>query len=262
MKKSIILRGSISYDKHPHNFLDIMIKSIRTWFDGELIISTWRGQEDKIPSSIEVDKIIFTEDPGPGPIQHWKRQVVSALKGFEHSTGDLVMISRADIVFKKDIFQYMDLYPKSNDTFKIFDRKLVVSNMMTLRPDGDEKPKYFRMTDQVHVGYRNDIFKYINVLNQIEKFDYSKHDTESVGICTEVSWFLSALKNNLGDMIDIHNCDNIKQYAWDAIMNNFIVLDMRTTMGAYCMNWNFQPEYLPCYFNEELYKKIYNDMYK
>jgi len=261
MKKSIILRGSISYDRHPHNFLENIINSIRSWFDGEIIISTWKGQEDKISPSLEVDKIIFTEDPGPGPIQHWKRQVVSALEGFNNSTGDLIMISRPDIVFKKDVFQYMDLYTKSNDTFKIFDHKIVIPNMMTLRPDGDEKPKYFRVTDWMHIGYRSDIFKWINVLEQIEKFDYSKHDTESVGICTEVSWFLAALNNKFGDIINIHNCDNIKKYAWYAIMNNFVVLDTRTTIGAYNMNWDFQPEYLSCYFNEELYEKIYYEMF-
>ena len=258
MKKSIVLRGSISYDKHPHNFLENIVKSIRSWFDDEIIISTWKGEENKISSSLEVDKVIFTEDPGPGPIQNWKRQVVSALEGFKNSTGDLVMISRPDIIFKKDVFQYVDLYPKSNDTFKIFDHKLVVSNMMTLRPDGDVDPKYFRVSDWMHVGYRNDIFKMINVLEQTEKYDYSKHDSKSIGDCTEVSWFLSALKNNLGDIIDIYNCDNIKEYAWDAIMNNFVVLDMRTTMGAYNMNWDFQPEYCPCYFNEVLYQDLYN----
>ena len=103
MKKSIILRGSLSYDKHPHNFLNDIVESIRSWFDGELIISTWTGQEHNISSSLNIDKLVLTDDPGSGPIQHWRRQVISAIEGFNASTGDLVMISRPDIIFKKDV---------------------------------------------------------------------------------------------------------------------------------------------------------------
>ena len=261
MKKSIILRGSISYDRHPHNFLENIVKSIRDWFDGELIISTWNGQENNISPFLDVDKIIFNEDPGPGPIQHWKRQVVSAIEGFKVSTGDAIMISRPDIIFKKDVFQYLNLYPKSKEVFKIFDHKLVIPNMMTLRPDGGEKPEYFRVSDWAHIGYREDILKWIDILEHIENFDHSKHNTDSVGICTEVCWFLSALKNRFGDEINIHDCNSIKHNALEAIMNNFIVLDSRSTMGAYNMNWDFQPEYLPCYFDENFYKKLYEQMF-
>ena len=108
MKKSIILRGSLSYDNHPQSFLSNIVNTIRTWFDGEIIISTWEGQEHNISTSLGIDKIVLTKDPGPGPIQHWKRQVVSAIEGFNASTGDLVLISRPDMLFEKDIFQFID----------------------------------------------------------------------------------------------------------------------------------------------------------
>ncbi len=33
MKKSIVIRGAISYDNHPESFLDDVLASIRSWFD-------------------------------------------------------------------------------------------------------------------------------------------------------------------------------------------------------------------------------------
>ena len=58
MKKSIVIRGSISYDRHPKNFLDYIISTIRSWFDGEIIISTWNNQERHITEYIHENDLV------------------------------------------------------------------------------------------------------------------------------------------------------------------------------------------------------------
>jgi hypothetical protein len=263
MKKSIVIRGSISYDRHPKNFLDYIISTIRSWFDGEIIISTWNNQERHITEYIHenVDKIIYTEDPGEIDnhyLKHFKRQVISYLNGFNESTGDMVMVTRSDILFEKDIFRYIDSYPFFTDDFKVFEKKLLVSNMMTIRPDSNEFPNCFRVCDWYQIGYRNDICTWANILDSAMSLDTKKLND----MCgTETIWFLSVLKNKFGDVVDIYNpSDEIKKYAWGAIMNNFIVMDARSSLCTENLNWTFQPEYGESYFSEDLYKQLYGSI--
>jgi hypothetical protein len=263
MKKSIVIRGAISYDNHPESFLDDVLASIRSWFDEEIVISTWNGQQKYVTKYISenVDKIVYSEDPGEVdnfPLKHFKRQVLSYLNGFNESSGDLVMVTRPDIMFKKDLFQYVDTYPFSTNDLKIFEKKLVVSNMMTIRPDSDEFPNCFRVCDWYQVGHRNDIFEWANILDSAMSLDPSKLNN----MCgTETIWFLSVLKNKFGDIVDIYKPSNeLKKYAWEAIVNNFIVMDTRSSLLAENLNWTFQSEYCPCYFTEYLYKQLYESI--
>lgn len=260
MKKSVVIRGSISYNDHPENFLDLVLDSIRSWFDGEIVLSTWKGQEKFITKHAEnvIDKFVYSEDPGEVDnfkLKHFKRQVLSYVNGFNESTGDLVMVTRPDIIFKKDLFQYIDTYPFSTDQLKVFEKKLVVSNMMTIRPDSDEFPNCFRVCDWYQVGHRQDIQQWANILDTALSLDTSRMTDMN---CTETMWFLSVLKNKFGDIVDIYEPSfDLKQFAWEAIVNNFIVMDTRTSLNAENMNWTFQPEYCSCYFNEVLYRDLY-----
>jgi hypothetical protein len=78
--------------------------------------------------------------------------------------------------------------------------------------------------------------------------------------CTESLWFLSVLKNQYGEKINIYDSSNINNLAWEAIANNFIVMDMRTSLNAENLNWTFQPEYVESYFSEDLYKQLYKSI--
>jgi hypothetical protein len=259
MKKSVIIRGSVFYDKHPQNFINEVVDSIRSWFSDEIILSTWEGQEKYIDKNLAVDKVVLTPDPGPGPIQHWNRQVLSYQRGLEVSEGEKIMVTRSDMIHKKNPFGYLDMYPNNTDNFKVFSNKLIVSNMMTIRPDSDEYPNCFRICDWFQVGYMNDIRKWSDVMESILTFDQTKINELT---CTETLWFLSVLKNKFGNMINIYDSSNIDKFAWEAIVNNFIVLDTKSTLHAVNSNWDFQPEYCPCYLNEETYKELYEEVNK
>ena len=87
-KRSIIYRGSLFFDKRPEIFIKNSIESARKWFDGEIIVSTWKHQEKYLFGIDGIDKIVLTEDPGSGPIQQMNRQLISYMNGVENSNGD------------------------------------------------------------------------------------------------------------------------------------------------------------------------------
>lgn len=259
MKQSVVVRGSLSYNKHPKNFIELVVNSIRSWFDGELILSTWEGQEKYLNNDLDIDKVVYSSDPGSGPIQHWQRQVVSYQNGLSVSSGDEIMVTRTDMVHKINPFQFLNTFQNSGSDLKVFDNKLVVSNMMTIRPDSNEYPNTFRVCDWMQVGSREDIFKWSDILNYILNLDLEKLSEMN---CTEKLWALSVLKNKYPDIIDIYDSSNIDEFAWDFIVNNFIVLDTKSMLGAINMNWHFQPEYLPCYLDHDTYIKLYDTVGK
>lgn len=260
MKKSIVIRGSIIYDRRQDNSLDFILTTIRSWFDGEIVLSTWKGQEKFVSKKSYdlIDRFVYSEDPGEinnHKLKHFKRQVLSYYNGFYESTGDLVLVTRPDLLFKSDLFHNIDLYQSSTEELKVFDKKLLISNMMTIRPDSDEIPNCFRVCDWFQLGYRNDIEKWANILDIAMNLNVDKMTDAN---CTESIWFLSVLNKKFGDVIDIYNpSDDIKQFAWQSTLNNFIVMDTRTSLNVENINWQFLPEHGSCYFSELLYKQLY-----
>jgi len=263
MKKSIVIRGAISHQNRPNNHLENILNSVRQWFDGEIVLSTWKDQEKFVSknSKNNIDKFVYLDDPGEvnnENLKHFKRQILSSLNGFNESSGDLVLLTRADVMFNKNIFDYVNDYQFSTDTLKVFDRKILVSNMMTIRPDSNEIPNCFRVCDWFQLGYREDIEKWVNILDVSMNLDTTKMSREN---CTESIWFLSVLKKKFGDMINIYNPSfELKQFAWEAIVNNFIVMNTRTSLNVENMNWQFLPEQGTCYFSEDLYKQLYRSI--
>ena len=170
MNKSIVIRGKI------FECTQTCVDSIRSWFNGELILSTWNNQEIKITG---VDKIITLNDPGPGPIQQINRQLFSYKAGLEATTNDLVMVTRSDISHYKNLFQYYDTLNSYDERFKIFDKRVIVSNMMTINPDKDhphiptEQDKYYRISDWFQIGSKKDLFKWVEITDIVKEYKNS-----------------------------------------------------------------------------------------
>ena len=47
----------------------------------------------------------------------------------------------------------------------------------------------------------------------------------------------------------------------DYLLNNFRILDMKSTLKSLNHNWDFQPEYIPCYITEQMYNEKYISKY-
>lgn len=252
MRRSVVIRGSITHPIKPNNHIKKTIDSIRSWFDGEIVISTWPEQEQYI-KEVEniVDKIVYVYDPGPGPIQNITRQILSFKEGVENCSGDEILVTRPDMIFSKNIFDFIGKFKNNNQILKFVDEKIVVGNIMTINPDSFEIPNTFRVSDWFHCGKRNDIKKLYSGLDKVWSVDRQK--IKNIPTCTEKMWILSILSACFPN-IDILNSDNIDEYSWDVIVNNFAVFNSISTLGTYNFNYPDQPENMYCYMTEEQYK--------
>jgi hypothetical protein len=250
---SVVLRGSICYSTHPVSYIQDSIRSIRSWHDGEVIVSTWEGQEQFLKNVGGIDKIIISKDPGPGPIQHLRRQVISYENGINAAIGKKALVTRTDFVHHSNIFEHLDSEPLSLDhRFKIFQSRLVIGNMMCIDPRSAEIPNTFRLSDWFQAGNIEDIKNWGCVSHLIDTLDYSHFG------CTEKAWFiLFLIKNNIS-AISLRNTSSIDANYWDFILNNFIIKNTKSTLQSSNQNWSFQSEKLECYITEQLY----DDMFK
>jgi hypothetical protein len=270
--KTILLRGSISSSKNPTAFVEKSIPTIRKWFDGELVVSTWKGQE-KYFEGIEnlVDKFVLLDDPGSGFIQEFNRQLISYKEGLNQCEGDVVLVARSDFNITDDPFDIWNSVCNLNNDgkMKVFEKRVVVGNMMTIHPErGSPTDSFFRVSDWLQIGQKTDLEKWANVLTMSKKlYDHAIsqnmkiNDLRSPG--TEHFWFISLLRQYLGVDINMLNYQDMPlDMVWAAIINNFSVKNTRSTLHAHNMNWEFQPEFLSEYMTEQEYDEKFLQLYE
>jgi hypothetical protein len=247
MNNSVVIRGKIFESTQE------CVNSIRAWFDGELILSTWDNQNVNITG---IDKLVLQKDPGPGPIQQINRQLLSYKAGLDAATNETVMVTRSDISHYKNLFSYYKTLNNYDLKFKIFDNRVVVSNMMTINPEKShpdvptEIDKYYRICDWFQVGNKYDLYKWVNIHDIVEQH-------KSTSLCTEQIWFGGLIKKNHFSNFDLNNIMNYKFLFFDYLINNFHIIDMKTSGKAINLNWKNQPEDLGCYFMEKEYNNKY-----
>jgi hypothetical protein len=259
--KSIIIRGAISHQNKPTNHLLNVVRTIRQWFNEELIICTWESELDKIPSSVQdfVNNIVYIKDPGPGPIQNIVRQLYSFQEGLKNSSGEDLLVTRSDVLFNRNIFLALDnQYKKHNSTLKFTDNKIIIGNIMSINPNSSEQPNTFRLSDWFHCGCRTDIEKLVSGFEFVLDADKNKLQQlfSQDKICTEKLWLLSILHAHFN--CDLYDSTEIDNLCWDFIINNFVILNSITTLNTYNLNYPRQPQNMYCYITEEEYIRQYN----
>ena len=267
MNKTIVFRGSICSDRYKNNFLKDIVFELRKWFSGEVIVSTWYGQEEYASRINGVDKFIYNVDPGQGLIAHNRRQHISFRQGVKESNGDLIFVTRTDCLITKDPFSLMDMNYCSDDRFRFVESRMVAGNMMTFTPNfcNSSKEKwegYFRLGDWFHMGYRNDILKWGDVLEFSEKINTSIEGKQIPNRSVEQLWLMTAINKYSKDKIDMQSYENLsKDDAWAGILNNFRVVNIRSNAGIYNMNWAQQSEFHPLYMTEHEYEYHFFNRY-
>jgi len=269
---SILIRGGISFDKRPKSFVQDTIPSIRKWFDGQIVVSTWKGQEEHL-SGLEkdVDVVVLSEDPGPGFIQSYNRQLVSYESGLSACTGDLVLACRADFDIKSDPFKYWETVPKKNNGFmQVFEERVIAGNMMTIPPHRAEASvSHFRVSDWLQIGKKKDLQKWASVLETskqlyrsasgLNNICTSEYKTEQYG--SEQVWFISLLHKYVSLNLNLLNYTENSDLAWYSLVNNFWIMNTRSTLDAHNLNWNFQSEFHPWYIREAEHQQVYQSIY-
>lgn len=253
MHNTILVRGRL-FEKTP-----LVIKTIKKWFDGEIILSTWEHEDTNTYNKI-VDKIVLTKDPGQGPIQQFKRQLVSYNEGIKHANGENTLCIRSDILCNENVFMAYDNIKKTpKENFKLFNSKILIGNMMSIDPDigvsGEpEHLKYFRLCDWFQCGQTEDIKKFSNIISEVDNI-------KDTNLCTEQLWLLLIVKQNLFNNLDINKFESIIKFNWDIILNNFEIKNTRSSLKIENFNWSFQPEFLNGYITEQKFNNKYEQQF-
>lgn len=253
MKRSIVFRGVLSYPKRPTNHAKTIIDSVRKWFDDEIIIITWKHQRDHLVGINNVDKIIMLDDPGEGPIQQTLRQMLHFNIAMNYCHGDQIMVTRMDIKHDKNLFDYLDgdQY-KTKINLSCFQKKLLVSSMLTIRPEYPHDT--FRVCDWYHVGYKEDIHRWASALDVLNETDpnYLISLRNEGKICTEQIWFGFVYKKYKDPSFDWTDTHLYGHLNWNLLLDNFIIKNTRSTAESFNLNWNHQPEFKPDYVDENI----------
>jgi hypothetical protein len=272
---TILLRGSICFDKRPASFIKEIIPSIRKWFDGQLVVSTWKGQEQHLEGlQKDIDRVVLVDDPGPGFIQSYNRQLISYKEGLKACEGEMLLVSRSDIQFGSDPFtRWASVPQKNNGHFRVFQERVIVGNMMTIPPHRAEASvSNFRVSDWFQIGKKRDLELWADVLETshdlyrqhtgLQDISTTEYKTETYG--SEQVWLISLLHKHGIPTLNLANYSNFSSYdAWCALINNFWILNNRSTLNAHNLNWTAQPEFHPWYITEhecvDAYHQIYGD---
>lgn len=264
MKASIVIRGNNS-SGHTQR----VINSIRSWHDGEIILSTWLDQDTSKFNGLS--SVILSKDPGPGPlfdspdkhVQNTYRQLISGLKGIINASEDLILVIRSDTTMNKNPFIFFNEteFSKTTDSFKIFSKKIVVGNIMSINPDKNYEPfseRAFRVGDWFHIGHKQDLIKYFG------SYDYVHNGRNLKHIGVEQNWLGAAIKKFYKKDLDLFNLDKYHEYAWDIILNNFRIINNYSTANSFCLkkDWINQPEDLPAYLSQLEYEEKYKEKFK
>lgn len=259
--RSVVIRGSIATPKRPGVYIQQVIDSIRSWHTGELILSTWTNQQHAAHGLIGIDKVVCSDDPGEGPVQHFLRQAQSYYVGVSVSTGSEVMVTRTDILHFRDLFELRNTYRKKTKlNISAFDEKLLIGNMMTIRPGSDIDISTYRANDWFQVGTKEDILKWGSVFEDIGTLNINRITelTNNGSINTENLWFKMLLKRYVNPELDITEWPD--DLAMHALLDNFEIMDTITTLRSLNLNWAFQPQRLGCYITEEQYVNEYKKL--
>lgn len=263
MKQSIILRGSLSFPKRPGDYVQNVIDSIRSWFKGELIVSTWQDQFHHAKQLVGLDKVVVSTDPGEGPLQQMQRQLNSYWAGVNSCTGDQVMVTRTDILHFRDLFEFIGTYPHlSAADMRCFDHKIVIGNIMSINPQAPDSVPTFRPCDWFQVGYKKDLEKWCSIAPELAAIPRHQLDSawQSNRICTEKLWFTLVLNKFSKHRINWYDTADQDHLSWQALLDNFIILDQITQARSINLNWAFQPQRMPLYITNETYTKKYFEL--
>jgi len=105
------------------------------------------------------------------------------------------------------------------------------------------------------LGLKTDVFKHFDVLDEV--MAHHPHG------CSEQLWFISSLNKYLGLSLNPNSIEEYKSMYWDAVLNNFSVIDTyQTAQTRNLAKFRNQPENLIPYMMEKEYKNKYINTYQ
>ena len=211
---SVILRGIVT-----SSTFDV-IRSIKRWHDGEIILSTWEGDLPVLP----VDKIVLSKDPGKCHVHNVKRQITLAKAGVDAAEGEKVLLTRTDVMHAVDCFE------------NIKDGKITLLDFFTINPDfyfcpleygvqsqcTPQHRAFFKITDFVQWGYASEIKAWASQSVKDLLFQYA--ETYPYPESTVEQMWCVAFLSQRGYDISIESLLEAYDLRWTALTDNFVLM--------------------------------------
>lgn len=226
---SVVLRGLVT--RHTR----AVIRAIKRWHDGEIILSTWEGTSPELP----VDKLVLSRDPGKVHHHNVKRQITLAKAGVDAAEGKKILLTRTDVMHAVNCFE------------RVKDGKVTLLDFYSINPDYDFCPyRYggntgltpqhralFKITDFVQWGHASEIKDWASqpvkdlMFNYAKAYPYPKSTIEQM-------WCVAFLKQR---GYDIHMEKLLEAYdlRWAALTDNFVFMSHHD-MGVNIMKYRYQ----------------------
>jgi hypothetical protein len=233
---SVVFRGQLfrGSGKTSINQFDKVLRSVRDWHDGEVILSTWDDQPMDFDQKM-VDVVITTKDVGQDELRCYpfkrncKRQTTLANLGAEAATGDKILLTRTDMIHKENIFN------------QVIPNKLTIPVLLSMDPDyrgpfknrkheniknpyfyiSEACTRLFHPSDLFQCGFALDVKRWASkevaasVLKNMQSF-----------CCIEQLWCISYLNIFKGYEIDFFDLESHHDQRWSALVDNFEIKDL------------------------------------
>ncbi len=246
---SVVIQGVVS------NETKKVIESVKKILPfSEIILSTWRRSNVK---NLDCDKIIFNDDPGAisfrlnGQKHNLNRQIVSSFNGVKNAKRKYVLKLRSDtILLNHNFLKYFDMFPKRDVKYKIFDKRIIITNVYT-RNSSSQMKCLFHPSDWVMFGLRQDVYKMWNIplAPEPETSQWFKtHKKPANDIfpdfltryhAEQYIWITTLKKNGVNFKFSNYMSYSKKliQISDRSIFNNFIILDYKPKFSFFNLKY-------------------------
>lgn len=233
-----------------------VINTIRKWFDGELIISTWDNETTLFGG---VDKYVYSKDPGGGPVQNVYRQICSSYAGIKNASNPIILRTRADIAFTKNPFRFIDKHRKNNGELQIFGSRIIYGSVNTFNHAGSVNARLFSPSDMWQCGHYSDMCK----LSDLSLEDLNKHI--SYDMCAEQAWFLTAINKFSQNKFTTERTEENIKASYVSFINNLCIINSYEDAGVEWIkhdgpssDWSERSDH---YFHRDRWAKKYYEIY-
>lgn len=244
------------------------LKSIRTLFpNGEIVFSTWAGEQ--VPQLVEemCDCIVQVKDPGElkAHAHNYKRRIVGINAGLEAASGEKIVQCRSDIFFTSSRFiDFLYVNMPRIPSISSFKERILIGNVNTCNPFGPNgawTTQSFGYCDWFFAGEADDIRNLFNT-SYPEQLETNKNEFGYL-LSPEQMLAISAFERNQRFKVDIkhqHDQDNfVKRLCITDLVNNYIVLQ-NSKIGIVNTKYNW-PEDSIGYFQEKDWKKWFKQIF-
>ena len=287
---TIVLQGSCIAKYNNRLCVELAVESIRKQIpECKIILSTWENEKDFIPEGLQVDKIIYNNDPGfktrnckpDGKPNNVNRQIVSSINGLKAAETTYSMKMRTDYVMKSTGFiQNFGIYNDFDKEYQIFDKRIICVTPGTRKPRAKNFNCPFHIADHTTFGLTKDLIKLYDIpLVTDEEFDWFMIHTDFMPEtkarnrynAEQSIWINCLIKNGVDVKCEYstHVNDEIAEQSDRYLVNNFYPISFKK-YGIYPLKKYLQPKnnfrnYCDFYTTNEwlhLYRKYCNKSMK